>query len=199
MLFKICEFKIWEFKICVFKIFRQFKQISINNQQKKGLCSKLLLLSLFLFGHSISVSLSDELFQLRGSFKLMYTWVLPDDKKKIQNIRAHAKFFSNDIHFFKSKKGRSSLYGCSVFMDFTVFMDLEKIFLDFHRFWLDSNRFQIRFQIWFQIQGSIGLFSLFMELFRVPQSSRILALGFESDSKFCFADLRISTSLFIYL
>lgn len=123
--------------------------------------------------------------------------------KKNSKYSRTCKVFSKDIHFFKSKKGRSSLYGCSVFMDFTVFMDLEKIFLDFHRFWLDSNRFQIRFQIWFQIwfqiQGSIGLFSLFMELFRVPQSSRILALGFESDSKFCFADLRISTSLFIYL
>lgn len=87
----------------MFKIFRQFKQISINNQQKKGLCSKLLLLSLFLFGHSISVSLSDELFQLRGSFKLMYTWVLPDNKKKFK-IFAHMQSFFKGYTFFQVKK-----------------------------------------------------------------------------------------------
>ena len=86
----------------MFKIFRQFKQISINNQQKK-VCVQNSSSSLYSSSVILSLSLSDELFQLRGSFKLMYTWVLPDNKKKFK-IFAHMQSFFKGYTFFQVKK-----------------------------------------------------------------------------------------------
>jgi len=115
-----------------------------------------------------------------GFFKLMYTWVLPDNKKKFKIFaRAYSKYFQR-IYFFKSKKGTfKSLRMFSIYGFYGILGFKKTVFSDFH-----GSRFGF--------DDSVGI--------QIAQAfSNTRFLGFESDSKFFFADSRISTSLFIYL
>jgi len=131
----------------------------------------------FLFGHSLSLLMNHS---DCGFFKLMYTWVLPDNKKKFKIFaRAYSKYFQR-IYFSSQKKGTfKSLRMFSIYGFYGIL------------------GFKKQYSRIFTVPDSV---LMIQSVFRLLKPSRILAFSFFTRIRsFFFADSRISTSLVIYL